>query len=64
MIGVAGREHHPNKLSRGEQQRVTIAKALVNDSAIIFADNAKCNLNTKAAEDIMSLFTGCTVNSR
>jgi putative ABC transport system ATP-binding protein len=50
------RNHHPNQLSVGQQQRVTIARAIVNDASILLADEPTGNLDTKTSAGIMNLF--------
>jgi len=56
-LGLAERLHHkPNELSGGEQQRVAVARALINDPAVIFADEPSGNLDSNAAENLHHLF--------
>jgi lipoprotein-releasing system ATP-binding protein len=56
-LGLSERIHHkPNQLSGGEQQRVAVARALINKPAIIFADEPSGNLDTVSAENLHQLF--------
>ena len=56
-LGLTERIHHkPNAMSGGEQQRVAVARALINNPKIIFADEPSGNLDSESAEQLHNLF--------
>jgi len=57
FLGLAERKNHkPSQLSGGEQQRVAVARALINNPAVILADEPSGNLDSASAKELHSLF--------
>ena len=65
MLGMGHRLHQrPTQLSGGEQQRVAVARALINRPTLVLADEPTGNLDTRSKEEVMKLFKGISRDTK
>ena len=65
QLGLSERlGHRPSELSGGEQQRVAIARSLINDPDIVFADEPTGNLDSKSGADVMEALMGLVAEKK